>query len=1005
MKNLKLTKSLALLLSGLMIASTVSVSAGAVDAEADAATGGESSSVVEQDASEIAELMNARKYVEYRRDYEAASKGSASVTISALDYDAEKTDADVKVETVGGKEALFTPDTGTVVYNVDIPSDGLYSISMEYYQYVNGRISNIERALRIDGEIPFKESRYLSMTKIWKNDLTDIGDSDTCFEQDPNGNDVRPSMYEDPAWSTYEFKDSTGYYLEPFQYYLTEGTHTISLEATRESIYIGEITIEPYTLPASYADVSSQYEAKGYKAVSSDATLVIQAETPVATSTKTVYPTYDRSSAITVPQNASNIRLNTIGKTTTWQTVGDWVEYTVTPTETGLYYIVPRFKQSEQVDMFVSRSLTINGELPFAEAANLRFNYSDQFQTEPLNDGENNFQFYFEAGKEYTLRFEVVLGDMSELISQIESSLTNLNNIYLKIKQITGATPDAYRDYGFMDLIPDEMNLLVAEARNLENFSQRLEELTGERGSTCATLNNIARIAKKMGLNEDEVAKNLSTYKSNTGTLGTWMNTARNQPVEIDSFTLQSPEEKMPKANANAFQSLWFELQQFVASFYTDYNSLGSEDAGDRESIEVWVTTGRDQSQIMRNMVNDDFTPNYDVYVNLKLVAGGTLLPATLAGQGPDIANMGGSDPVNYAIRSAIQNLDKFDTYDEVVSRFSPEAIVPFQLENPDTGVLETFAIPETQNFNMLFYRQDVFAELGLDVPTTWQELKNIVPVLQSKYMEVGVPKSLAGFMTLFYQRGGDLYADNGMRINLDSNLALDTFKELCDMFTQYKFPLSYDFANRFRTGEMPIGIADYSTYTMLNAFATEIRGMWAMTTIPGYEVDDGNGGTYINNTSTTGSSGLVMMAAAKNPTGAWKYIDWLTSADAQATYGNEYTALLGNGTIHPTANIEAMKNMNWSTAELETLLAQFTNLKATPEYPGSYIVTRYVDFAFMDAYNNNADPVDSLLSEYIYINKELTRKRKEFGLDTLELGETLADREAAKESGTADAE
>jgi hypothetical protein len=43
----------------------------------------------------------------------------------------------------------------------------------------------------------------------------------------------------------------------------------------------------------------------------------------------------------------------------------------------------------------------------------------------------------------------------------------------------------------------------------------------------------------------------------------------------------------------------------------------------------------------------------------------------------------------------------------------------------------------------------------------------------------------------------------------------------------------------------------------------------------------------------------------------------------------------------------------------------------------------RYMGFAFLDAVNDGADPVDSL-SQYIdEINDELARKRKEFGLPT----------------------
>ncbi|MBQ5390372.1 MAG: hypothetical protein IIU58_05645, partial [Clostridia bacterium] len=605
MKNLKLTKPLALLLSGMMLVSTFTIPAAA--AETGDGSGNESP-VVGQSISEVMELLNATTYAEYKVTHKEKALGKNAITIAGTDYDTEKTDAKVSVDTYGGEKALYTPELGTVVYNVDVPSDGLYMIEMDYYP-IAGKASNIERALRIDGKIPFKESRYLSMTKIWKDDLSDIGESDTAFEQDPLGNDVRPMAIEAPDWATFEFKDATGYYNEPFQYYLTAGTHSLELEATREAVAIGSITLKPYDAPKSYEEVSAEYASKGYKAVSSDATVKIQAETPIATSTQTVYPTYDRSSAISEPQDASKIRLNTIGKTTTWQSVGDWVEYTLTVNETGLYYIVPRFQQSEQPDMFVSRKLYINGELPFAEAANLEFNYGDEFQVKPLNDGETEFQFYFEAGKEYTLRFEVVLGNMAELISEIEASLVNLNQIYLKIKQITGATPDQYRDYNFIELIPEELDLLIIESTNLYEFSANLEEITGERGSNCATLNEIARIADRMGRDEDEIAKNLTNFKSNIGTLGTWMNTARKQPLQVDFFAVQSPDVSLPKANANAFQAFAFEMAQFVASFFTDYNSLGSEESGEGESISVWVTTGRDQSTIVRQMINDMFTP------------------------------------------------------------------------------------------------------------------------------------------------------------------------------------------------------------------------------------------------------------------------------------------------------------------------------------------------------------------------------------------------------------
>ena len=37
----------------------------------------------------------------------------------------------------------------------------------------------------------------------------------------------------------------------------------------------------------------------------------------------------------------------------------------------------------------------------------------------------------------------------------------------------------------------------------------------------------------------------------------------------------------------------------------------------------------------------------------------------------------------------------------------------------------------------MLFYRTDIFDELNISVPETWDEFMKIIPVLQSKNMDI----------------------------------------------------------------------------------------------------------------------------------------------------------------------------------------------------------------------------------------------------------------------------
>ena len=234
-------------------------------------------------------------------------------------------------------------------------------------------------------------------------------------------------------------------------------------------------------------------------------------------------------------------------------------------------------------------------------------------------------------------------------------------------------------------------------------------------------------------------------------------------------------------------------------------------------------------------------------------------------------------------------------------------------------------------------------------------------------------------------EEGNTLPKTDGMKINLDSDISLAAFKDVCQFFTMYDFPVTYDFANRFRSGEMPLAVSDYTSYNTLIVFAPEINGLWEFTPLPGVADELTQ---EINNVTIGGISTIMMMRSVQDEAtalGAWAFMQWYMSADVQSAYGNEMVALLGPSAKQPTANIEALERMSWSTDELRNLQSQFKAVACTPEYPGSYIIGRYTNFAFLDVKNNKADPIEEMRSYISDINVELTRKREEFRLPTAE--------------------
>ena len=135
----------------------------------------------------------------------------------------------------------------------------------------------------------------------------------------------------------------------------------------------------------------------------------------------------------------------------------------------------------------------------------------------------------------------------------------------------------------------------------------------------------------------------------------------------------------------------------------------------------------------------------------------------------------------------------------------------------------------------------------------------------------------------------------------------------------------------------------------------------------------------------------MVKGCEGKNKNDAWLFMKWFTGDICQAEYANEMVALLGPSAKYNTANIAALKKLPWTTEERERIMLQFNNLASVPNYPGRYIVARYTEFAFLAAYNDKEDPVEAMLANIDPINKEITRKRAEFGLEILDIekGET----------------
>ncbi len=856
-------------------------------------------------------------------------------------------------------------ENGFAEWSFTLPEARLYGIEISACQ-IEGRGSDTEFRLYINGVRPFGSALF-ELRRIYKDEV-----EGRYFEQDAAGNDITPSVAENPMWQDILLDDVLGYEPEPYLFAFSQGENTLRLECTREGMAIRSIRLVPLEEPVPYAEKEAEYQAKGYTEAQA-APLFVEGEHTLYKNDKSIVPQADRTSPTTSPGKGNLTSLNYTGGSN-WKGQGSSITWSFVADETGLYKIILKTRQKYNKDVFATRRLLIDGELPFREAENLEFSYSADWQNYTVG-GDSPYLFYLEEGP-HTLTLEVSLGVMGDIIKSVETALTELNLAYQDILMITGASPDIYRDYNFDLEIPETLESMRVQSEVLSAASQEMAALTGSRGSNTGILDRVSAQLSDLYEQPDTIAQRFTTFKDNLGSLGTWLLTVSEQSLDLDYIIFAAPDYTPPRAAANFFQKAWHEIKNFFYSFTTDYNM--AEDNETTETIEVWLSTGRDQVQILKKLVRSDFTRQYKIGVDLKLVQAGVLLPSTVAGKEPDVyLQATQNDAINFAMRGAVANLRQFDTYGEVAQRFHSSAMVPLQYRSG------TYALPETQNYFMLFYRRDVLQQLELQIPETWDEIDEILPVLQKNNMEFAMPVSttalpeqgIPSFYMFLLQNGGELYNEDKTATQLDSEESIAAFKQWTNYYVNYKLSQTYDAANRFRRGETPLLIAEYSLYNTLQVFAPEIRDQWAFTLIPGRYQEDGS---IRRACSSTGTCSLLMSSSDKKEAG-WRFLDWWTTAEVQTNYGVELEVAMGASARYPTANLEAVASLPWSGDDYALLLAQREEVRGIPQIPGSYFLPRHLNNAFRRVVISGEEPRETMLDYTETINEEITKKLREF--------------------------
>nr|MCR4727503.1 extracellular solute-binding protein [Lachnospiraceae bacterium] len=287
-----------------------------------------------------------------------------------------------------------------------------------------------------------------------------------------------------------------------------------------------------------------------------------------------------------------------------------------------------------------------------------------------------------------------------------------------------------------------------------------------------------------------------------------------------------------------------------------------------------------------------------------------------------------------------------------------------------------TYALPETMNFNVLFYRKDILSDYGIDLPDTRADLYDyVLPALYQKRLEFYFGRDFTQFL---FQNGGSFYTEDGMKSALDTPEAYQAFKEYTELFTNYGVPKTANFYQRMRSGITALGVGDFNTYMQLSVGAPEIAGKWGIAPLPGVMKENGE---IDRSAGAITEKGDIIMKQSKKPEQSWKFLKWWTSAEVQSTFAKEVEALMGAESRWNTANVEAFLSLDWDDEDISTLEEQWKWARETPVLLGSYMTQRHLTNAWTTVVISGGNVREALEQAVKDINREMRSKQEEYGV------------------------
>ena len=867
-------------------------------------------------------------------------------------------------EVVDEVDAFISNTNLSVTYSVDIAEAGEYSIYLNNHLLGSG-FKDSEFIVDVDGTAALERGKIRANFKNASED----------FKLDSYGNEICPSQETITVWDYQGIYDYQYTSPLPYSFSLTAGAHEITLnQIAGEEIALGNISLRKLTEIKSYEEYHKAYETAnaGYRldAIEGEHFSYKNDTSPIPSNSPDINVT---------PYKTIEAMLNTLAN---FSLSNQIISYDFNVEVAG-NYVINLNANINNSNHTTFATFFIDGVVPFGELLHYPLSPTKGYQEIVLqNANKQIFNIYLTEGK-HTLSIKIDVSLYKDVINVLDNAVDRLNAIYLSLKRIAGTAGnnkqwDPNTDFpGISEEINDIYNQINATTPIIRKINgskanfQALIYIRSALSSIKGVLSNPKTIPNKYGKFSEgsgSIIENLANASSDLSV----------SPLEIDRIIIGAGKDYKLKGKKNGFNSFIEKVKKFFISFVYDYSGKSTKG----KTLEIWVARSRQYVDLMQELIDgSDFKEKTGYNVKFVILSDESKLILSNAARISPDGVMGISNwlPYEMGIRDLTVDLTQFDDYGEVIDRFSEGAMI--SLIADEKGL----ALPETQDFYVMYYRKDISEKYGFTPPDTWTDLVGLLPKMQRNgfnfYIPLSTSTSAKSIMTtapFIYQYGGTLFSDDGLKTTIDDENSINGIKMMTELFTLYGLESQVaNFFNSFRNGSLPIGVSTFDTYVKLTLSAPELTGKWDIMLAPGVK----QGEDVVRwQTGSAQSMCLINKNKAKNNAG-WELLKWWSSADTQREFGKRLSLQYGKGYIWNTANLEAFKdNIIFTEKEKAVILEQWKHMREIPRVPGWYMLERELSNSWNNIVLNGQNTRATIENAVDLINKELIRKLTEFG-------------------------